>query len=132
MINKNSILHIFLRYFSQITKKYSFKKKILKPGQNLGATKWNGTTSEYLQPGRGICQGDPTSPYLFVLCLDKLSYLISYVVDEGEWKAFKFRRQGHVVSYLIFAVDLPLFREATTNHMKSLINILYQFCNMFG
>lgn len=98
----------------------------------MGATKWNGTTSEYLQPSRGICQGEPTSPYLFALCLDKLSYLISYVVDEGEWKAFKFRRQSHVVSYLIFADDLLLFGEATTNHMKCLINIIYQFYNTFG
>ncbi|XP_058751638.1 uncharacterized protein LOC131624735 [Vicia villosa] len=39
---------------------------------------WNGNHSEFFRPHRGIRQGDPISPYLFVMCIDKLSHLIEH------------------------------------------------------
>jgi hypothetical protein len=75
--------------------------------------KWNGARSEYFRPQRGIQQGDPISPYLFVLCIDKLSHFISHAVESGEWKALRAGRSGPLVSHLMFADDLLLFGEAT-------------------
>jgi hypothetical protein len=51
--------------------------------------KWQGARAEYFRPQRGIRQGDPISPYLFVLCMDKLSHLISLAVEEGIWKTLR-------------------------------------------
>jgi hypothetical protein len=51
--------------------------------------KWNGTRGEYFRPQRGIRQGDPISPYLFVLCMDKLSHIILQAVSEGKWKGIQ-------------------------------------------
>lgn len=45
--------------------------------------KWNGVKFEYFRLHRGIQQGDPISSYIFMLCLDKLSHLISHAVDNG-------------------------------------------------
>ncbi|MCH90244.1 RNA-directed DNA polymerase (Reverse transcriptase), partial [Trifolium medium] len=62
--------------------------------------KWNGTRSEFFRPWPGIRQGDPISPYLFVLCMDKLSHIILQAVEEGKWKGIRAGRQGPMISHL--------------------------------
>ncbi|CAJ2675557.1 unnamed protein product [Trifolium pratense] len=94
--------------------------------------KWNGARGDFFKPQRGIRQGDPISPYLFVLCMDKLSHFIMHAVNEGDWRGIKAGRTGPMVSHLMFADDLLLFGEATEKQMKCVIDILQRFCMISG
>ncbi|GAU38532.1 hypothetical protein TSUD_320040 [Trifolium subterraneum] len=94
--------------------------------------KWNGARAEYFRPQRGIRQGDPISPYLFVLCMDKLSHLILHVVNQGAWRGIQAGRNGPMVSHLMFADDLLLFGEATEAQMQCVTTILNTFCGLSG
>jgi hypothetical protein len=94
--------------------------------------KWNGTRSEFFRPRRGIRQGDPISPYLFVLCMDKLSHIILQVVGEEKWKGIRAGRNGTMISHLMFADDLLLFGEANEKQMNCVIDSLNTFCSMSG
>ena len=47
---------------------------------------WNGEATEEFSLRREIRQGDPLSPYIFVLCIERLSHGIFQAVREGFWK----------------------------------------------
>ncbi|MCH81869.1 putative ribonuclease H protein [Trifolium medium] len=94
--------------------------------------KWNGVRAEFFHPQRGIRQGDPISPYLFVICMDKLSHLITNGVQEGVWKPMRAGRNGPLISHLMFADDLILFAEASVEQLNVVLNTLGQFCQMSG
>ncbi|XP_050387323.1 uncharacterized protein LOC126803582 [Argentina anserina] len=81
---------------------------------------------------RGIRQGDPLSPYFFVMCMKKLSHLIKSVVDSGSSKAVKVSQSGSRISHIFFADDLMLFAEASSRHAYVLKGILDTFCSLSG
>lgn len=72
------------------------------------------------------------SPYLFVLCMDKLTHLILDVVDKGGWIPIKDGRHGPTASHLMFVDDLLLFCKATEECFHCVHNTVNTFCTMFG
>ncbi|XP_020991268.2 uncharacterized protein LOC107473021 [Arachis duranensis] len=89
---------------------------------------WNGNRLDSFAPRRGLRQGDPMSPYLFVLCLERLACYISHKVVEGVWKPVSVTRGSPKFSHLMFADDLLLFCQATKSQIKSKSLSLPSFC----
>lgn len=93
---------------------------------------WNGQLSDEFAMGRGIRQGDPLSPYLFVLCMERLSHLIDTSVEHGDWSPIRLSRNGPRISHLFFADDLFLFAEASVEQTDIIRNTLGVFCSLSG
>ena len=75
-------------------------------------------------PGRGLRQGDPLSPYLFILCAEGLSALIRDAKGRGELQGVSVCRNAPVLSHLLFADDCFLFfqaEESQANVMKRIL-----------
>ncbi|KAL6203603.1 hypothetical protein ACLB2K_027303 [Fragaria x ananassa] len=89
---------------------------------------FNGEATEDFCPESGLRQGDPLSPYLFVLCMEKLSHLLNFQVKQGRWKPMKICRNGPVVSHLFFVDDLILFGEASLAQAEVMRSCIDCFC----
>uniref|UniRef100_A0A151UFK2 Ribonuclease H protein At1g65750 family n=1 Tax=Cajanus cajan TaxID=3821 RepID=A0A151UFK2_CAJCA len=83
-------------------------------------------------PSHGIRQGDPISPYLFVLCMERLFQLITSTVESQQWRPIKLSRDGPLLSHLAFADDLILFAEATSDQVEVIQSCLDQLCGSSG
>jgi hypothetical protein len=65
----------------------------------------NGELSEEFIPERGLRQGDPISPYLFLLCAEGFSSLLAKAKVEGKICGIRVCRDAPSVSHLLFADD---------------------------
>ncbi|CAL1379935.1 unnamed protein product [Linum trigynum] len=93
---------------------------------------WNGDLSQTIIPTRGVRQGDPLSPYLFVLCMERLSHRIDQAIRDNLWKPLKLSRDGPLISHLFFADDLVLFAEAGGTQVRIIKQCLDEFCSSSG
>ncbi|PNX73125.1 ribonuclease H [Trifolium pratense] len=93
---------------------------------------WNDDKTDTFTPTRGIRQGDPLSPYLFFICMDRLSHMIADQVEARYWKPMRACRYGPQISHLLFANDLLLFAEASIEQAHCILNCLDIFCKASG
>ncbi|KAA3454404.1 reverse transcriptase [Gossypium australe] len=91
----------------------------------------NGNRGRNFQPTRGLRQGDPLSPFLFLICSEGLSALMRSTMRNGLVKGAKACQRGPEISHLLFADDCILFGEATEKGAKVVNDILkeYESCS---
>ena len=93
---------------------------------------WNGAKTDHFTLSRGLHQGDPLSPYLFVLCMEKLSLSIQQKVQSGVWKPIQVSKGGPQSSHILFVDDVMLFCEASTKQVKIVMDTFEDFCSASG
>jgi len=96
------------------------------------SVKFNGEFLSYFQPSRGLRQGDPLSPYLFILLANLLSTLITQAIDMGNLQGITLNRRCPTLSYLFFANDAIFFLDGTIKECQNLSSILNQYCLATG
>jgi hypothetical protein len=73
----------------------------------------NGHLSTPFKPTRGIRQGDPISPYLFLLCLEGLSCLQRSIGPVHLSRGVRVGIHAPWISHLLFADDCIVFSKAS-------------------
>ena len=89
----------------------------------------NGQSRGHITPSCGLRQGDPISPFLFLLCAEGLSALLHQSTSQGLLRGVSTCPLGPRISHLFFANDSIIFCLATLeqcNHLEHLLTIYEQ------
>nr|GEZ04351.1 RNA-directed DNA polymerase, eukaryota [Tanacetum cinerariifolium] len=86
----------------------------------------NGSPSKDYSCHRGLKQGDPLAPYLFILIMESLHLSFNRVVDEGLFKGIQL--PGLLsLSHLFYADDVMFIGEWSNENLSGIINILKSY-----
>ena len=84
----------------------------------------NGVAYGSIIPSRDLRQGDPLSPYLFLLCANGFSSLISDAAKNKMLNGISICRGCPMITHLFFANDSLLFCKASRQECQKLTDIL--------
>jgi exonuclease III len=90
----------------------------------------NGSPSGFFGSSRGVRQGDPLSPFLFVLIMEAFSRMIDAIYSRGLISGFSVGSRNHdnvEVSHLLFADDTLVFCGADASQISYLRALLVCF-----
>jgi ribonuclease HI len=87
----------------------------------------NGTPCWHITPSRGLRQGDPISPYLFLICAEALSSMVIQANVENKLTGVPTSKRGPSISHLFFADDSLLFCRSSVSQWNHLSAILQQY-----
>ena len=89
--------------------------------------KLNGETVGFVQPKRGIRQGDPLSTFLFVLCAEGLSALFDSWEAQGRIQGIKVCKEAPSVPHLFFADDSFIFVRSSLQECLQVKELLRSY-----
>lgn len=91
------------------------------------AVRRNGQPRGHIVPTRRLQQGDPLSPYLFLICAERLSTLLHKVVQNKTLKGIAALVRGPKLLHLFFVDDNLIFGRATIRVSAEIQHVLQAY-----
>ncbi|GJU36876.1 RNA-directed DNA polymerase, eukaryota, reverse transcriptase zinc-binding domain protein [Tanacetum coccineum] len=105
--------------------------EILLMRSSRGSILINGSPTEEFQFYKGLKQGDPLSPFLFILIMESLHLSFQRVVDNGMFNGIKLS-SSLSISHLFYADDAVFMGQWCDGNISTLIHVLECFYRASG
>jgi hypothetical protein len=90
----------------------------------------NGVAGLPIKHGRGLRQGDPLSPFLFVLAIDTLAQILERATSHN--MLHKLKGRGNILRTSLYADDAAIFVAPIKEDIQNLARILHNFGKVTG
>ena len=87
----------------------------------------NGEPKGKITPTRGLRQGDPISPYLFLLCAEGLTTMLRREESEGLISGVSVCGGAPRISHLLFADDCIIFGKVSVDEGNRVLKVLVDY-----
>ncbi|GJY38021.1 RNA-directed DNA polymerase, eukaryota [Tanacetum coccineum] len=124
-------------FLDEILRKFGFGDKWCKWIQSClqssrGSIMINGSPTEEFQFGRGLKQGDPLSPFLFLLVMESLHISFQRIVDAGMFRGINLGGGQVNLSHMFYADDAVFVGQWCDGNINTLVHVLDCFHKVSG
>ena len=84
----------------------------------------NGEPSPIIHPSRVLRQGDPLSPYLFLICSEGLHSLLQQAAEANKIRGLSICKKGPCLTHLFFGDDSAIFCRASLVECRRIQELL--------
>ncbi|XP_042980144.1 uncharacterized protein LOC122310314 [Carya illinoinensis] len=125
------------RFLLHVLNSFGFSDEVCGIIKQCITTPWysvvmNGIPKGFFKGGRGLRQGDPLSPYLFILVEEILSRMIKQQIQLGKIKPFYHPRGAPIVSHLLYADDIVIFTNGGKTSLKAVSMVIKKYGEWSG
>lgn len=92
----------------------------------------NGNSHRFIRPERGIRQGDPLSPFLFILCAEALVSRLNSSVRSGYLHDIKLAERCPSVHHLLFANGSLLLGKSSQSEAEEIMRCIELYGEALG
>nr|XP_027122759.1 uncharacterized protein LOC113739671 [Coffea arabica] len=116
-------------HITSVLRKFGFGERFIDIVWRLLANVWfsviiNGASHGFFKSSRGLRQGDPLSPVLFVIGAETLSRGLNNLAQQKGYLGFRVSRACPRVTHLAFADDVMIFTNGATAGLKGVMHVL--------
>ncbi|WMV32542.1 hypothetical protein MTR67_025927 [Solanum verrucosum] len=124
-------------FLIKVLEKMGFGAEILDMIWRLIANNWysviiNGQNHGFFHSTRGVKQGDPLSPALFILSAEVLSRAMNQLYERYEYKSYGLPKWSDKLNHLSYADDTIIFAAADNFFLKLIMRVLRKYEEQSG
>ncbi|XP_071923161.1 uncharacterized protein [Coffea arabica] len=124
-------------FIIRVLRRFGFGERFIDMVWRLLSNVWfsvlvNGVSYGFFKSSRGLRQGDPLSPALFIIRAEVLSRGLNLLYSQSNFVGYKVPRHCPTISHLAFADDIIIFANGSASSLKKIMRVLELYQKALG